>query len=264
MNKVSSTEYIERVFSGKKAFIPFLTSGDPDLDTTIKLVHAMEKAGADLIELGIPFSDPVAEGPVIQRASARALEKEVTVCKLFDMVKEIRKTSEVPLAFMTYANPIYTYGLDLFLSQCQEVGICCVIIPDLPFEEKGEMIDKFHEYDIKLISLIAPTSGLRIEKIAAEAEGYVYCVSSMGVTGTRKEISTDIAEMVKEVKKVQNIPCAVGFGISDPETAAKVAKVSDGVIVGSAIVELVEKYGKDSIGPVSEYVKTMKEQIQNN
>lgn len=263
MSNMTSSEYISKAFSGKKALIAFITCGDPNLETTKNLVVEMEKAGADLIEMGIPFSDPVAEGPVIQRASARALQGGVTTDKLFEMVKSIRKTSSVPLAFMTYANPVYTYGLDRFLSGCQECGICCVIMPDVPFEEKNEMIEKFYEYDIKLISLIAPTSKERIGKIAAEAEGFVYCVSSLGVTGTRKEITTDIAEMVKGVKAVKEIPCAVGFGISTPQTAAKIAKDCDGVIVGSAIVELIEKYGEDSVAPVCDFVSNMKEQIFN-
>ena len=263
MNEMKSQEYIDKVFSKGKAFIPFITCGDPDLETTEKLVYAMEKAGADLIELGIPFSDPVAEGPVIQQASERALAGGVTTDKIFEMVKKIRETSLVPLAFMTYANLLFTYGLDRFLSQCRECGICCVILPDIPFEEKGEMLDTFQAYDVKMISLIAPTSADRIDKIAIEAEGFVYCVSSMGVTGTRTEISTNVAEMVERVHRVKSIPCAIGFGISDPETAADMSRISDGVIVGSAIVKLVGEYGRNCIAPVCHFVKEMKKAIDS-
>ncbi len=261
MNHKKAQEYIEQAFSKGKAFIPFITCGDPDLETTEKLVYAMENAGANLIELGIPFSDPVAEGPVIQAASERALKAGTTTDKIFEMVEKIRVQSEVPLAFMTYANLLFTYGLDKFLSRCKECGICCVILPDIPFEEKGEMLDKFWEYDVKMISLIAPTSAERIQKIAAEAKGFVYCVSSLGVTGTRNEITTDVAAMVARVRGVQTIPCAIGFGISNPETAAKMSEFSDGVIVGSAIVKLVEEYGRHCIGPVCDFVREMKKAI---
>ncbi len=258
MNKMTAQEYIEKVFSNGKAFIPFITCGDPDLETTERLVYAMEEAGADLIELGIPFSDPVAEGLVIQEASERALQGGVTTDDIFVMVGKIREKSDVPLAFMTYANLVFTYGLDRFLTKCKECGICCVILPDIPYEEKGEMLDKFQEYGVKLISLIAPTSQDRISKIATEAEGFVYCVSSLGVTGTRNEITTDVGAMVARVKKAKDIPCAIGFGISNPETASEMSKVADGVIVGSAIVKIVGTYGKESIKPVFDFVRAMK------
>ncbi len=262
MNNMTAQNYIDKAFANGKAFIPFITCGDPDLETTEKLVYAMEKEGANLIELGIPFSDPVAEGPVIQEASERALKGGVTTDKIFDMVKRIREKSSVPLAFMTYANLLFTYGLDKFLLGCKENGICCVILPDIPFEEKGEMLDKFREYGVKMISLIAPTSKDRISKIAAEAEGFVYCVSSMGVTGTRTEITTDVAAMVAGVKAVNDIPCAVGFGISNAETAAKMSKAADGVIVGSAIVKIVGVHGRDCIAPVCEFVRELKSAME--
>jgi len=262
MNKMTAQDYIEKAFSKGKAFIPFITCGDPDLETTEKLVYAMEEAGADLIELGIPFSDPVAEGLVIQEASERALKGGVTTDSIFGMVRKIREKSAVPLAFMTYANLVYTYGLDRFLSRCKDCGICCVILPDIPFEEKGEMQDKFQEYGVKLISLIAPTSQERISKIAMEAEGFVYCVSSLGVTGTRDQITTDVGAMVARVKKTKDIPCAIGFGISNPETATEMSKVANGVIVGSAIVKIVGAYGRECIEPVSEFVRTMKTAIE--
>lgn len=254
---------IQDVFKNKKAFIPFITAGDPDLSTTEQLVPAMAEAGADLIELGIPFSDPVAEGIVIQEADMRALASGTTTDRIFDTVKKIRKKTDVPLAFMTYINPIFVYGSRRFVEQAANSGIDALIVPDMPFEEKGELLPLCHEFGIDLISLIAPTSKERIRTIAAEAEGFVYCVSSMGVTGVRREITTNIGEMVSLVKEVKDIPCAIGFGISTPEQARDMSKEADGVIVGSAIVKLAAKYGKDCIGPVCDYVRQMKMSLQS-
>ena len=252
---------VKDVFTNGKAFIPFITAGDPSLDISEQLVYAMEKAGADLIELGIPFSDPIAEGIVIQKADERALSAGTTTDKLFDMVRNIRINSSIPLAFMTYINPIFVYGGEKFFKNCADCGIDAVIVPDLPFEEKEEILPFCKQYGVDLISLIAPTSQERICKISAEAEGFVYCVSSMGVTGVREEITTDIAQMVALVKEMKDIPCAIGFGISTPEQARQMAQCADGVIVGSAIVKLIEKYGKDCIEPVSAYVSEMKQAI---
>ena len=248
---------IERAFANGKAFIPFITAGDPDLYTTEQLVLAMAGAGADLIELGIPFSDPVAEGLVIQRADERALAAGTTTDKIFAMVGRIREVCDVPLAFMTYLNPIFTYGSERFLQQCQQYGIDALIVPDLPFEEKGELLGLCQQFGVVLISMIAPTSRDRIRMIAAEAQGFVYCVSSMGVTGVREKLSGDVSEMIKLVKEVKDIPCAVGFGISNPEQAAQMAQLADGVIVGSAIVRIVEQYGRECIPPVTEYIEEM-------
>ncbi len=253
---------IAEAFADGKAFIPFVTGGDPDLDTTEELIIAMEQAGADLIEIGLPFSDPIAEGPVIQEANERALAAGCTTDRLFDMVREVRKTVKVPLVFLTYMNPIYIYGKQRFLKRCRETGIDGLIVPDLPFEEKQELAPDCLEYGVDLISLIAPTSKERIRKIASEAQGFVYCVSSLGVTGVRSEIKTDIASMVALVRESSKVPCAVGFGISTPEQAAKMASLSDGAIVGSAIVKLVARNKKDSVGPVSSYVKTMKDALR--
>lgn len=252
---------ISDVFKSGKAFIPFITAGDPNLETTEKLVVAMAEAGADLVELGIPFSDPVAEGVVIQRADERALAAGTTTDRIFELVRRIREKTNVPLAFMTYVNPIFAYGADRFLKNCRETGIDAVIVPDLPYEEKGEIKPFCDTHGITLISLIAPTSNERIAMIAREAEGFVYVVSSLGVTGVRREIVTDIGAMIALVKAAQNIPCAVGFGISTPEQAKKIAVTADGVIVGSAIVKLVEQYGEDSIGPVTDYIRAMKQAI---
>ena len=253
---------IEQAFQKKKAFIPFITCGDPSLEVTKKLVCAMEKAGADLIELGIPFSDPTAEGPVIQAANIRALSAGVTTDKIFKMVDEVRQDSSVPLVFMTYANVVFSYGIERFAKKAAAVGMDGVILPDVPFEEKEEFASVFRKEGMDLISLIAPTSHDRISMIAKEAEGFVYCVSSLGVTGMRSQITTDVGAMVELVKKSSDIPAAIGFGISGPEQAKKMAAVSDGVIVGSAIVKLVEKYGKDAVPYVAEFVKSVKDAIR--
>lgn len=253
---------IKEAFQKGKAFIPFITCGDPDLETTGKLVRAAVENGADLIELGIPFSDPTAEGPVIQGANIRALAGGITTDKIFDFVKELRKDVEIPLVFMTYANVVFSYGAERFLSTCKEIGIGGIILPDLPFEEKEEFQPLCKQYDVALISLIAPTSKQRIAMIAGEAEGFVYIVSSLGVTGTRSEITTDLSSIIKVVRENTDIPCAIGFGISTPEQAKKMAAISDGVIVGSAIIKQLEKYGRESAGPVGEYVKSMKDAIK--
>jgi tryptophan synthase alpha chain len=249
---------IADAFANGKAFIPFLTCGDPDLETTAKLIPAIAEAGADLIELGIPFSDPTAEGPVIQDGNLRALSAGCTTDKVFDLVREVRKTVTIPLVFMTYANVVYSYGAERFLQTAAEVGVQGLILPDVPYEEKSEFDPLCKKYGLELISMIAPTSHDRIRMIAAEANGFVYCVSSLGVTGVRSEITTDIGAMVKLVKEVRDIPCAVGFGISTPEQAENMSRLSDGAIVGSAIVKLVAKHGKDCVAPVCEYVRSMK------
>lgn len=256
MNKLSA------VFAQGKAFIPFITAGDPTLEVTEQLVYALADAGADLIEIGIPFSDPVAEGPIIQAADNRALANGTTTDKIFAMVENIRKTCAVPLAFMTYANPIFSYGADKFLSKCKEVAVEAIIVPDLPYEERGEFLPFCLKYNVTLISMIAPTSENRIQMIANEAEGFIYCVSSMGVTGVRQEIGGDMEAMIKMVKSTKDIPCAIGFGISTPEQAADMAKYADGVIVGSQIVKIVEEYGSGCIRPVVEYVRTMKDALK--
>lgn len=252
---------IRKAFEKGKAFIPFITCGDPDLETTGIIVREAVKNGADLIELGIPFSDPTAEGPVIQGANNRALAGGVTTDKIFDFVRDLRRDITIPLVFMTYANVVFSYGAEKFISACSEIGIDGIILPDLPFEEKNEFQPICRKYGVDLISLIAPTSRERIAMIAKEAGGFLYIVSSLGVTGTRSEITTDLASIVKVVRENTDIPCAIGFGISTPEQAKKMAAVSDGVIVGSAIIKLIEKHGKSSVEVVGEYVKTMKEAV---
>ena len=248
---------LKKVFANGKAFIPFITAGDPTLEITRQLVVEMAEAGADLIELGVPFSDPVAEGPVIQAADNRALSAGTTTDKIFVMVRRIRETCQVPIALMTYINPIFTYGTERFMKNCREADIAAVIVPDMPFEEKDEFKPFCLKYDMTLIPMIAPTSHNRIRMIASEAEGFIYCVSSMGVTGVRQEIGNSVPDMIKLVKEVKDIPCAIGFGISTPEQAAKMAAVADGVIVGSAIVKIVEQYGSECVPHVTEYVRRM-------
>lgn len=252
---------IQRAFSHGKAFIPFITCGDPSLDVTEKLVYAMEEAGADLIELGIPFSDPTAEGPVIQEANIRALSGGATTDRIFDMVKRIRQNSQIPMVFMTYANVVFSYGTERFIQNAANLGMDGLILPDVPLEEKGEFEEICRKYDISLISMIAPTSQARISQIAAQADGFIYCVSSLGVTGVRSEITTDIESMIQLVKKTKDIPCAVGFGISRPEQAKRMAACSDGVIVGSAIVRICGQHGEDCVPYVKEYVKSMKDAV---
>ena len=259
MNKITIAEAFK-----KKAFIPFITAGDQGIDTTEKYIRTMAKAGASLIEIGIPFSDPVAEGPVIQAASERALSTGVTTDDIFDMVKRLRTGTEpltMPLMFMTYLNPIYVYGVESFMTRCEEVGIQGIIVPDCPLEEKQELSHQAKAHGVSVISLIAPTSEQRIEEIASQAEGFVYCVSSLGVTGMRSDIKTDIASIVQQIRQYTDIPVAVGFGISTPEQAKTMASLSDGAIVGSAIVKQIGEWGATGEEELYQYVRSMVEAV---
>ena len=252
---------IRKAFENGKAFIAFITCGDPDLATTAETVKEAVRNGADLIELGIPFSDPTAEGPVIQGANIRALKGGVTTDKIFDFVRKLRKEVTVPMVFMTYANVVFSYGSEKFIAICKEIGMDGLILPDVPFEEKEEFQSICDRYDIDFISLIAPTSENRIAMITKEAKGFLYIVSSLGVTGTRTEIKTDLSSIMEVVRRNTDVPCAIGFGISTPEQAKKMAGLSDGAIVGSAIIKLLEKYGTEAPKYVGEYVKSMKDAI---
>lgn len=247
----------KEAFAKGKAFIPFITAGDPSLAVTEELAVKMAEAGADLIEIGIPFSDPVAEGPVIQAADERSLAAGTTTDGIFEMVRRVREKTNVPLAFMTYVNPIYSYGSDRFVKRCVELCVDALIVPDMPFEEKGELQPYCTKYGVDLISLIAPTSKERIRMIAREAEGFLYCVSSLGVTGVRTAITTDVGEMVSLVREVSDIPCAIGFGIATPRQAEDMARKADGAIVGSAIMKIIAQYGTDCVPPVMEYTAEM-------
>ena len=242
----------------EKAFITYITAGLPDYDKTKAIIKAQEAAGTDIIELGIPFSDPTAEGPVIQGANLRALNAGITTDKIFTFVKELRKDVKVPLVFMTYANVVFSYGVERFVSECRESEIDGLILPDLPFEEKEEFHPLCKQYGIELISMVAPTSEKRIAMIAREAEGFIYIVSSLGVTGMRQEIKTDLSSIVKAVRENTKIPCAVGFGISTPQQAKKMAEYADGVIVGSAIIKLLEQYGKNAPQHIGADVREIK------
>lgn len=247
----------------KKAFIAFITAGDPSLEKTEEYILEMERAGAALVEIGIPFSDPIAEGPVIQEANLRALSGGCTTDKIFDMVEGLRKKTQIPLVFMAYANSLFKYGYDRFCSRCKEVGMDGLIIPDLPFEEKHELSDVAGGYGLDVISLIAPTSEDRIQMIAKEAEGFIYVVSSMGVTGTRDNITTDINSIVKAIREVTDTPTAVGFGINKKEQVNEYTKIADGAIVGSAIVKIVAKYGENAKEPIYNYVSEMVSGLAN-
>ncbi|MDO4169141.1 MAG: tryptophan synthase subunit alpha [Lachnospiraceae bacterium] len=252
---------IKNAFDHGKAFIAFLTGGDPTIEKSEEYVMEMVRAGADLIEIGVPFSDPIAEGPVIQNANIRALSQGVTTDKLFDMVARLRKKTDVPIVFLMYLNSVYKYGYERFTAKCQEVGLDGLIIPDLPYEEKNELAPIAAAHDVDVISLIAPTSEDRIKTIAADAAGFIYVVSSMGVTGVRSEITTDLDSMLKAIKEASDKPAAIGFGISTPEQAKKMAGIADGAIVGSALVKIVEKYGENAGEHIYEYVKSMKEAV---
>ena len=248
---------IADAFRNGKAFIPFITAGDPDLASTERFVLAMAEAGADLIEIGIPFTDPIAEGVVIQEADIRALRSGTTTEKVFEMVKSLRQKTDIPLVFMTYLNIVFYYGYDQFFTRCAEVGISGIIIPDLPYEEKNECAGIAAEHQVEIVSMIAPTSRERIQTIASDAEGFLYVVSSMGVTGVRQKITTDLKTIIGQIREVTSLPAAIGFGISTPGQASDMAAISDGAIVGSAIVRLVAEYGREAEDPVREYVRQM-------
>ena len=256
MSKIASA------FDHGKAFIAFITCGDPDLDTTGRAVRAAVENGADLIELGIPFSDPTAEGPVIPEANLRALQAGTTTDRIFGFVKELRTDVTVPMVFMTYANVIFSYGAEKFISTCAQIGIDGLILPDLPFEEKEEFLPLCRQYGVDLISLIAPTSENRVAMIAREAEGFIYLVSSLGVTGTRSEITTDLVPIIRTIRENAKVPVAIGFGISTPEQAKKMAAISDGAIVGSAIEKILAQHGKESAEYIGDYVRSMKNALK--
>lgn len=254
------TEIFEAFSKGnKKAFVAFITAGDPSLDDTKRFIDIMQSNGVDLIEIGIPFSDPIAEGVVIQEADLRALKGGTDTDSIFDMLATVDK--KVPIVFMTYANPVYFYGYDKFFRRCKEVGVSGIIIPDIPFEESGEVKEVAVKYGVKVIDMVAPTSEDRIKKVCSDAEGFVYLVSSMGVTGMRKSFSTDIPAVVKKVKAVTKTPVCVGFGISTPEQARSIAAHSDGIIIGSAIVKIIAENGKDADGKLKEFISSVAEAV---
>lgn len=252
---------IKELFTHKKAFIGFLTAGDPHVAKTKEYILAMEKAGVDLVEIGIPFSDPIAEGYVIERANERALKAGTTTDTIFEMVQELRKETSIPLVFLTYMNPIFVYGIEKFIGNCQLSGIDGLIVPDLPFEEKDELLQTTSTYGIDLITMVSPTSHKRIATIVQKATGFIYLVSSLGVTGIRNTITTNLEDIVTQIRKKSNCNIAVGFGISTPEQVATMGKIADGVIVGSAIVKIIEEYGDMAEQPIYEYICSMRKAL---
>ena len=251
--------YIKDAFKNKKAFIAYLMAGDPNLAVSAEYILTVQDAGADMVEIGIPFSDPIAEGEVIQAASMRALATGARLDGVFEMVASIKGRMRVPMVFMTYLNPVFVYGYDRFFVKCAEIGICGVIIPDLPFEEQGEAKIIAEKYGIKIITLVAPTSEKRIARIAKNAEGFIYLISSMGVTGVRSEITTDLTAMISDIRKYTDVPIAVGFGISTPEQAKYYSGAADGVIVGSAIVRIIGEHGENAKQALHEYIREVKQ-----
>ena len=252
---------ISKAFENKKAFIGFLTAGDPSFDASYDNIMALINAGADLVEIGIPFSDPIAEGPVIQEADVRALKNGMTTDKAFELAAKVRANTDIPLVFMTYLNPVFKYGYDRFFAKCAEIGVDGLICPDMPFEEKAEADAIAKKHGVCVISMIAPTSEARIKQIAESAEGFLYIVSSLGVTGVRSEIKTDLASIMESVKKYARVPAAIGFGISTPEQAEKMSQLADGVIVGSAMVRLVEKFGETAAPEIGKFAKSMTDSV---
>lgn len=246
---------------GKKGLISYITAGDPDLDTTYRLVLEMEKAGVDIVELGIPYSDPLADGPVIQRASQRALKSGADIDTIFQLVERLREETEIPLVFLVYFNCVFKYGFKRFLDKCQEKGVDGLIIPDLPLEERRELKEMMKGYNIDLIPLVAPTSQERIKAIVEDSEGFVYCISSMGVTGKRDNFETDLNKFLNEVRKYTDLPLALGFGISTPEMVKKLKALCDALIVGSGIIEEIERGIKEGAieEKVFEFVKKLSE-----
>ena len=250
--------------NNQKALVAFITAGDPDLPTTRQIFSIIEKNGADIIELGVPFSDPLADGPVIQAASQRALENGTTLKKIIQLVIDIRKGSQLPIVLMTSYNPVFAYGLKPFVDDALNAGVDGVIIPDLPPEEAGEFDSHAKKQGLDMIHLLAPTSTEdRIRMIADESRGFIYYVSLTGTTGVKSEVSGDLKSKVQAIKNVAKLPVLVGFGISGPEQAREAAALSDGVIVGSAIVRLIEQNGNpaDRESKIGDFVASVKQAI---
>ncbi|USS90831.1 tryptophan synthase subunit alpha [Fructilactobacillus carniphilus] len=252
---------VKQIFANHKAFVGFVVAGDPSLDATVDNILALAAGGADLIEIGIPFSDPVADGPVIAAADKRALDRQVTTDDVFAVIRRVREQSNVPLVFLTYANLVYQVGYQEFCRRCAELNVAGMIIPDLPYEEQDELLAATQEFDLDLIQLVAPTSKSRIKKIAQRATGFIYVVSSMGTTGTRDNFQTDLRAVTDEIRQYTDTPVAIGFGIHTPEQAHAMSQVADGVIVGSQIVELIEKAGDQAPEQLTAYVREMKRAI---
>ena len=260
MNKIDE-KFLDLQKKSEKALITFITAGYPDLETTKNLILEMQAKGADLIELGVPFSDPIAEGEVIQAASFSAIQNGVTLGKIFELLKDIKTLVKVPLLLMLYANSIFAFGQEKFFKLCKETGVAGVIVPDLPYEEKKEFQTDLDKYGLYAISLVAPTSGARIANIVPDSKGFLYCVSSKGVTGIRENIETDFGEFFKEINKYAEIPRIIGFGIARPEQVRSLKEHCDGVIVGSAIVKLIQERQQEAVKEVGELVASLKQAL---
>lgn len=257
MNRIDKC-FEELKKTGKKALITFITAGDPDFETTEKTALEMFENGADIIELGVPFSDPIAEGLTIQSSSLRSLKNGTNLDDIFTMVDHIRQKTDKPLILMMYLNTIYVYGTEKFFALCEEKGIDGVIVPDMPYEERDEILPYAKKYGVHNINLVSPASHDRIKEIAADSEGFLYCVSSNGVTGVRSDFKTDFDTFFDLIKENASCPYCVGFGISSPEQAKKMSSYCDGVIVGSAIVKIMEEKGRDCVKAVGEFSKSLK------
>lgn len=252
---------IEQAFHDKKALIAFITGGDPDLDATKELMLTMQQAGADLIEIGIPFSDPIAEGPVMQKANIRALTGGTTTKALFSMLKEARGNMRIPIVLITYFNSIFKFGTEEFMRNCKEAGVDGVIVPDLPYEEKGELTDSAKKYGVIYISMITPDEKERAVMIAKEAHGFLCCIPSHGVTETPDQIQSGFERFMADIKNAADIPCVINYGVESPEQAKKMAQASNGVIVDDAIVNLIAKHGKNSVKPIMRLIDALKKAI---
>lgn len=249
---------IKKAFENGKALIAFLTAGVPSAEDTVRYVLEMEEAGADLIEMGVPFSDPIADGPVIMEADVAALKNHIHLPEVMEIVKEIRKHTKIPLVLLTYYNPVFRYPAERFFKEAREIGIDGVIIPDLPAEEQGEIRPLADENEVDIIQMVAPTSGVRIKEHLKNATGFVYVVSSMGVTGMRGNIKTDLKDIIQQVREVTDTPVAVGFGIHTAEQAHEMASLADGVITGSGVVDIINRKGKDAGPSLKEYIGNLR------
>ncbi len=250
---------IKKAFENKKALITYITAGDPNLEKTKEFIIAMAQNGADLIEVGIPFSDPIAEGDVIQSAMERALKNKINIDDIFSVIVEARKTVDIPIVFMTYLNPVFSYGYARFFKKCKESGISGIIVPDMPFEEQDEIKESAQKNEVAIITLIAPTSKERISILAKNAQGFIYLISSLGVTGVREKITTDIGAIIKQIREQTDVPVGVGFGISTPQQAKEISNFADGIIIGSAIVKIIAKYKEEAAPKIAEYISSIKE-----
>lgn len=252
---------IREAFTNKKAFVGFLTAGDPSLEKTEEFIITMEKAGASVIEIGVPFSDPIAESPVVQEANVRALSVDggCTTDMIFDMLARVKDKITTPIVLMSYLNPVYKYGYEAFMAKCAETGVDGLIIPDMPYDERGELLPFAEKYDVDIISLVAPASKSRIRMIAEEAKGYIYVLPSLNAFDARNDIITDISGIVAEIRQVTDVPVILEIGVHYPE--GEYETIADGFVVENAIVNIIAKHGNEAAGPIFDYVKKTVESL---